>query len=87
LEAAFLAFWVAWIRILNVRRNLYICFAVVLNEILQSEMKPKRVHPDSAAGKLLLKMLADKKLIDAYLRDEITKEELESKGVKLVNPF
>ncbi len=32
-------------------------------------------------------MLEDKKLIDAYLRDEITKEELESKGVKLVNPF
>ncbi|MBK9451625.1 MAG: hypothetical protein IPN95_19875 [Bacteroidetes bacterium] len=50
-------------------------------------MKPKRVHPDSAAGKLLLKMLEDKKLIDAYLRDEITKEELESEGVKLVNPF
>ncbi len=84
MEAAFFAFWIAWSRISNVRRNLYISFAVVLNEMLRIEMKPKRVHPDSAAGKLLLKMLEDKKLIDAYLRDEITKEELESKGVKLV---
>ena len=87
MEAAFFAFWVAWSRISSVRRNPYSCFADVSNEMLRIEMKPKRVHPDSAAGTLLLKMLEDKKLIDAYLRDEITKEELESKGVKLVNPF
>jgi hypothetical protein len=50
-------------------------------------MKSKVVNPNSRAGKLILKMLEDKRLINAYLRDEITKEELEAKGVKLVNPF
>jgi hypothetical protein len=50
-------------------------------------MKPKIVNPDSPAGKIFLKMLEDQKWINAYLRDEITKEELEARGIKLHNPF
>ena len=65
MEAAFFALWVAKGGISIARRTLYICFAVLSNEMLRSEMKPKRVHPESAAGKLLLKMLEDKKLIDS----------------------
>jgi hypothetical protein len=50
-------------------------------------MKTKSVSPDSPTGKMLLKMLEDKKWFNAYLRGEITREELALKGVKVGNPI
>jgi hypothetical protein len=50
-------------------------------------MKTKSVSPDSPTGKMLLKMLEDKKLVNAYLRGEIEKSVLDAKGIKLVNPL
>ena len=50
-------------------------------------MKPIKVDPNSPFGKTVLKMVEDKKLINADLRGEVAKSELDAKGIKLVNPF
>ena len=87
MEAAFFAFWIAWSRISKVRRNLYISFAVVLNEMLRIEMKPSKVHPESPFGKIVLKMWEDKLLVKSYFKGEVSKEDLKAKGIKFVNPL
>jgi hypothetical protein len=50
-------------------------------------MKPVKIHPNSPMAKIVLKMWEDKQLIKAYIRGEITKQELESKGIEFVNPL
>ena len=50
-------------------------------------MRKITVDPDSPTGKMLLKMLEDKKLVNAYLRGEVDKAVLDANGIKLVNPF
>ena len=50
-------------------------------------MKPVKVHPDSPFGKIIIKMAEDKKLVRAYQRGEISKSELDAKGIKLVTPI
>lgn len=47
----------------------------------------KEVDPESPTGKMLLKMLEDKKLINSFLRGEIEKSVLDANGIKLVNPL
>jgi hypothetical protein len=47
-------------------------------------MKPVKAHPNSPLAQMMPKILEDKKWFNAYLRGEITREELEAKGVKLV---
>ena len=50
-------------------------------------MRKINVDPESPTGKMLLKMLEDKKLVNAYLRGEVDKAVLDANGIKLVNPF
>lgn len=38
-------------------------------------------------ARIAIKMLEDKRTVGAYLRGEISKEELDAKGIRLVNPF
>ncbi len=46
-------------------------------------MKVIKAHRNSELARVMPKMLEDKKWLDAYLRGEISREELEAKGVKL----
>ncbi len=50
-------------------------------------MRKINVDPESPTGKMLLKMLEDKKLINGYLRGEVDKAVLDANGIKLVNPL
>lgn len=48
------------------------------------KMKPIKAYPNSPLAQMMPKILEDKKWFNAYLRGEITREELEAKGVKLM---
>lgn len=49
--------------------------------------KPIKAHPNSPLAKIAIKMLEDKRMVSAYHRGEVTKEELEANGIRLVIPF
>lgn len=58
-----------------------------MNARLPIPMRKINVDPESPTGKMLLKMLEDKKLINGYLRGEVDKAVLDANGIKLVNPL
>lgn len=51
---------------------------------VNTKLKTLKAHPNSPLAKMMPKIMEDKKWHLAYLRGEITREELEAKGVKLV---
>ena len=54
---------------------------------MASKEKPVKIHPDSPLGKIVIKMAEDKKMVQAYFRGEVSMIELESKGIKFVDPL
>lgn len=51
------------------------------------KLKTLKAHPNSPLARMMPKILEDQKWQMAYCRGEISREELEAKGVKLVNPI
>jgi hypothetical protein len=62
-------------------------FAFIDLNSMASTPKPLKAHPNSPLAKIVIKMAEDKKLVNQYMLGEISREELEAKGVRLVNPF
>lgn len=50
---------------------------------VNTKLKTLKAHPNSPLAKMMPKIMEDKKWQLAYCRGEITREELEAKGVKL----